>query len=82
MLDGDNQYEAEGHGKQDAKKGGKFESLPPVLNIQLRRFEFDFYKMSMVKLNDLHEFYGEIDLDVRDESGEPQVLLQHRGQDG
>ena len=69
VLDGDNQYEAEGHGKQDAKKGGKFESLPPVLNIHLRRFEFDFYKMSMVKLNDLHEFYGEIDLDVRDESG-------------
>lgn len=69
VLDGDNQYEAEGHGKQDAKKGGKFESLPPVLNIQLRRFEFDFYKMSMVKLNDLHEFYGDIDLDVRDEDG-------------
>ncbi len=69
VLDGDNQYEAEGHGKQDAKKGGKFESLPPVLNIQLRRFEFDFYKMSMVKLNDLHEFYGEIDLDVRDDEG-------------
>ena len=69
VLDGDNQYEAEGHGKQDAKKGGKFESLPPVLNIQLRRFEFDFYKMAMVKLNDIHEFYGEIDLDVRDDEG-------------
>lgn len=66
VLDGENQYEAEGHGKQDARKGGLFESMPPVLNLQLRRFEFDFERMMMVKVNDRHEFYSEIDLDVVD----------------
>ena len=35
-LDGDNQYEAEGHGKQDAEKGVKFLRFPPVLNIQVQ----------------------------------------------
>ena len=38
-LDGENQYEAEGHGKQDAEKGVKFMRFPPVLNIQLKRFD-------------------------------------------
>lgn len=66
VLDGENQYEAEGHGKQDARKGGLFESMPPVLNLQLRRFEFDFERMMMVKVNDRHEFYSEIDLDAVD----------------
>ena len=41
-LDGDNQYRAEGHGMQNAKKGVIFEEFPPVLNIQLRRFEYVF----------------------------------------
>ena len=31
VLDGDNQYEAEGHGKQDAKKGGKVRIDGPLL---------------------------------------------------
>lgn len=74
VLEGENQYEAEGHGKQDAKRGVLFESLPPVLNIQLRRFEFDFERMMMIKVNDKHEFYEEIDLDRKDEDGNPRYL--------
>jgi hypothetical protein len=38
-MTGDNQYEAEGHGKQDATKGLRFLKLPPVLHLQLKRFE-------------------------------------------
>ena len=34
-MDGENKYEAEGHGKQDAKKGIKFKHFPKVLMLQL-----------------------------------------------
>lgn len=37
LLDGDNKYRAEGHGLQVAKKGTRFLSLPPVLQLQLKR---------------------------------------------
>ncbi|KAK1932068.1 Ubiquitin carboxyl-terminal hydrolase 21 [Phytophthora citrophthora] len=63
MLDGDNQYEAEGHGKQDAKKGIKFLTLPPVLNIQLKRFEYDAMRDGMVKIHDRFEFPKTLVLD-------------------
>lgn len=49
-LDGDNQYYAEGHGLQDAKMGLIFLSFPPVLNIQLRRFEYDIYRDESYKV--------------------------------
>ncbi|KAF9432060.1 hypothetical protein BGZ76_011315 [Entomortierella beljakovae] len=61
-LDGDNKYHAEGHGLQDARKGVIFESLPPVLHLQLKRFEYDIERDAMVKINDRHEFPLEIDL--------------------
>jgi len=64
MLDGQNQYKAEGHGLQDAKKGVLFEKLPPVLQLQLKRFEYDFARDIMVKVNDRYEFFDELDLDV------------------
>ncbi|KAG7380325.1 Ubiquitin carboxyl-terminal hydrolase 7 [Phytophthora pseudosyringae] len=63
MLDGDNQYEAEGHGKQDAKKGIKFLTFPPVLNIQLKRFEYDPMRDGMVKIHDRFEFPKTLMLD-------------------
>ena len=50
MMDGENQYEAEGHGKQDARKGVLFESFPPVLQIQLVRFEYNYMMDSMGKV--------------------------------
>ncbi len=62
MLEGDNKYQAEGYGLQDAKKGVIFESFPPVLHLQLKRFEYDIEKDAMVKINDRHEFPFDIDL--------------------
>ncbi|KAG5518673.1 hypothetical protein PMAC_002642 [Pneumocystis sp. 'macacae'] len=62
-LDGDNKYFAEGYGLQDAKKGVIFQSFPPVLHLQLKRFEYDIQRDTMVKINDHHEFPLEIDLE-------------------
>jgi len=63
MLDGEHKYPAEGFGLQDAKKGIIFESFPPVLHVQLKRFEYNIQQDAMVKVNDRHEFPFEIDLD-------------------
>ncbi|KAI9271739.1 hypothetical protein BDA99DRAFT_433176 [Phascolomyces articulosus] len=63
-LEGENKYMAEGHGLQDADKGVIFESFPPVLHLQLKRFEYDFMRDTMVKINDRHEFPEEINLDA------------------
>ncbi|KAF3536325.1 hypothetical protein F2Q69_00018483 [Brassica cretica] len=65
-LEGDNKYHAEGHGLQDAKKGVLFIDFPPVLQLQLKRFEYDFMRDSMVKINDRYEFPLELDLDRED----------------
>ncbi|KAL1922126.1 uncharacterized protein VTP21DRAFT_10768 [Calcarisporiella thermophila] len=62
-LEGDNRYLAEGYGLQDAKKGVSFISFPPVLHLQLKRFEYDIQRDMMVKINDRHEFPLEIDLE-------------------
>ncbi|KAJ7920444.1 hypothetical protein B0H13DRAFT_2422418 [Mycena leptocephala] len=62
MLDGENKYQASGFGLQDAKKGIIFESFPPVLHLQLKRFEYDLQRDAMVKVNDRHEFPFELDL--------------------
>eukprot|EP00798_Chlamydomonas_sp_ICE-L_P025290 gene25290-10943_t len=48
---------------EDAKKGVLFESLPPVLQLQLKRFEYDFQRDTMVKINDRYEFSDTLDLD-------------------
>ncbi|OMJ68960.1 hypothetical protein SteCoe_33440 [Stentor coeruleus] len=61
-LTGDNKYEAEGFGLQDAEKGVMFLELPPVLQLQLKRFEYDYYCDKMVKLNHKYNFYDDIDL--------------------
>jgi len=49
-LEGENQYDAVEHGKQDAEKGVSFVSFPPVLNLQLKRFDFDMATGDMVKV--------------------------------
>ncbi|WVO13321.1 hypothetical protein L204_100935 [Cryptococcus depauperatus] len=70
-LDGENKYQAEGYGLQAAKKGVIFKSFPPVLNLQLRRFEYDIEKDCLAKVNDRHEFPFEIDLaEFLDESAD------------
>lgn len=55
-MEGDNKYFAEGFGLQDAKKGVIFESFPEVLHLQLKRFEYDFQRDTMMKINDRYEF--------------------------
>jgi ubiquitin carboxyl-terminal hydrolase 7 len=47
----ENAYSAEGYGLQDATKGVIFTSFPPVLHLQLKRFEYDFERDSLVKVN-------------------------------
>lgn len=66
MLDGDNQYQTDKFGKQDARKGVKFSRFPPVLELHLKRFEYDFVSDAMVKLNDRFEFPNSLDLDIED----------------
>ncbi|CAD6256634.1 unnamed protein product [Miscanthus lutarioriparius] len=62
-LEGDNKYHAENHGLQDAKKGVLFLDFPPVLQLQLKRFEYDYMRDTMVKINDRYEFPLQLDLD-------------------
>lgn len=38
-------------GYQDAKKGVLFIDFPPVLQLQLKRFEYDFMRDTMVKVS-------------------------------
>ncbi|KAG8078101.1 hypothetical protein GUJ93_ZPchr0007g5357 [Zizania palustris] len=62
-LEGDNIYQSDKHGLQDAKKGVLFIDFPPVLQLQLKRFEYDFKRAKMVKINDRYEFPLHLDLD-------------------
>ncbi|XP_026398323.1 ubiquitin carboxyl-terminal hydrolase 12-like [Papaver somniferum] len=66
-LEGDNKYHAdEQHGLQDAKKGVLFTDFPPVLQLQLKRYEYDIMQDTMVKINDRYEFPLQFDLDRED----------------
>lgn len=63
MLEGENKYQAgDEFGYQDAKKGVVFELFPPVLHLQLKRFEYDFMIDDLVKIDDKFEFPETIDL--------------------
>lgn len=62
LLVGDNKYDAEGYGLQDAKKGCRFISLPQVLQVHLKRFEYDPMKDEYVKVNDKFVFPSILDL--------------------
>jgi len=57
-LDGENKYHAEGFGLQDAQKGIIFQSLPPVLHLQLKRYEYDMQRDAMVKVPAICIVYG------------------------
>ncbi|KAI3387144.1 hypothetical protein SNEBB_003657 [Seison nebaliae] len=63
MLTGDNKYFAgDEHGLQDAERGVKFVSFPPVLHLHLMRFTFDGETGAYVKINDKFVFLKQIDL--------------------
>lgn len=46
---------------QDAKKGVLFIDFPPVLQLQLKRFEYDFIRDTMVKVS-MHDIYADVSL--------------------
>lgn len=50
VLEGDNKYLSEEYGLQDAKKGVIFEKFPPVLHLQLKRFDYDLTSGNLVKV--------------------------------
>ncbi|CAN0168629.1 unnamed protein product, partial [Ectocarpus sp. 8 AP-2014] len=53
VLDGDNQYCCQACDKKvDAVKGLKFERLPYLLSLQLKRFDFDYDTFQRIKLNE------------------------------
>ena len=62
LLNGDNQYQAEGHGKQDAEMGVRFIQFPPVLHLQLKRFDFDLNTLNNYKVHQRYEFPRELDI--------------------
>lgn len=80
ILDGDNQYDSGKYGKQDAKKGVIFTKLPPILTIQLKRFDFDFNTLGFKKIHDCLEFPLQLDLERyvlhEDSNGEDQNQKQ------
>lgn len=61
-LDGDNKYDAGEYGLQEAKKGVIFAKFPPVLHLQLMRFQYDPITDTNVKINDRCEFMEKLNL--------------------
>ncbi|MCH80546.1 ubiquitin carboxyl-terminal hydrolase 13-like [Trifolium medium] len=57
-------YSTEQYGFQDIQMGRLFNSFPPVLQIQLQRFEYDHMKGTTI--NDRYEFPLQLDLDRDD----------------
>jgi hypothetical protein len=47
---GSNQYSVPGHGNQDVVKGVRFLRFPDVLQLQLKRFDYDGVHDRMVKI--------------------------------
>ncbi|VDL57122.1 unnamed protein product [Hymenolepis diminuta] len=62
-LEGDNKYDAGEHGLQEAEKGVVFTHFPPVLYLQLMRFQYDCIANANIKLNDRFEFPYRLKLD-------------------
>lgn len=83
LLDGDNQYRVEKHGLQDAVKGVRFLQLPPVLQLHLKRYDYDMEQDQMVKVADAFEFSRELDtstlLPGKDSKYVLQAVVIHRG---
>lgn len=49
-------------GAEDVKRGVILEALPPVLHLQLKRYQYDINQGAMVKFDEFFEFPEEIDL--------------------
>lgn len=62
-LTQDNKYDAGEYGLQEAEKGVIFIRFPPVLYLQLMRFQYDFVADTNVKINDYFKFMSTLELD-------------------
>ncbi|KCV70445.1 hypothetical protein, variant [Fonticula alba] len=79
-LDGENAYNADGFGLQAATKGVIFTKFPPVLHLQLKRYEYDIHTGNNVKVTSHFEFPDTIDLGPymeKDEHGRSQSKIYH-----
>ena len=61
-LNGNNQYQTDKYGKQDAIKKTVFSSLPKILIIQLKRFEYNIEHKQMDKVYSACSFQKQLDL--------------------
>ncbi|CDS42353.1 ubiquitin carboxyl terminal hydrolase 7 [Echinococcus multilocularis] len=62
-LSGENKYDAGEYGLQEAEKGVIFTNFPPVLYLQLMRFQYDCITNANIKVNDRFEFPYRLNLD-------------------
>ncbi|VDM62869.1 unnamed protein product [Angiostrongylus costaricensis] len=77
-LDGENKYDAGDYGMQPAEKGVKFVSFPPVLHLQLMRFQYDVTRDANRKINDKFVFPDKLCLDeFMEENGEDYTYCLH-----
>jgi len=64
LLDGSNAYRCERCDKKvDTVKRLCVKKLPPILVIQLKRFDYDYERMCLIKFNDFFEFPRELDME-------------------
>ena len=62
-LDGSNQLFCDNcNSKTDTLKGYRLQRLPPILTLDLNRFDFDYNTLQRVKVNDKFEFPLELDV--------------------
>lgn len=83
-LIGENQYQTESNGKQDAIKGSIFKKLPPVLLLHLKRFNFNMETLQNEKILSRYEFPEDLDLSNYKETKESSEyrlysILVHEG---
>lgn len=70
LLSGDNKFNCEDCGKPvETLKRACIEKLPPVLVVQLKRFEFNYEKMKNEKLNTACSFPMELDMEPYTKEG-------------
>lgn len=72
-MSGENAYEHEEHGKQDAKKFLRIKKLPPVLQININRFGVSA-SGEMMKINSACQFGDFLDFDKLIESTDSFLL--------
>lgn len=79
-LTQDNKYDAGEYGLQEAEKGVSFVRFPPVLYLQLMRFQYDFAADTNVKINDRFEFPYSLNLDkflLKPDPSSPAAYFLH-----